>query len=367
MNIRKKLNFRIVFVVLVIGVLAPSLIAETLYVNGISGDDNSLGTKDKPLKTINKAAAMVNDSNAPGPTTIKIGPGVYNLTKAVVFENIRSYTKEKRLTIEATILPDDPNWKPALMPVVLSTQEPTRQEKLEDYIKYGTQTCGFQIEINHVTICGLKFLGDPTPNNRHYPIRRNSKTAKDLIVTQCLFVGDKAALPIQVPIIANGHNLIVDHCIFYNCKNSVVFWNAEGGVSKNNAMKYCIVYGAYVSGVWTCQTAEDFEFHNNIITNCECFWMRDRETLQKYRLNDCIVNNSKFYSGYYNEKNNGTDPTGPEIIYEEENIIKKGKITLVKGKSYWPELSVNIPKDYLHVVEGTLGSELGAGLFKKGK
>ena len=100
MSIKRALDFRTVFMGLVILVLAPSLMAETLYVDGISGDDSGPGTKDKPLKTISKAAAMVNDKKEPGPTTIKIGPGVYNLTKAVVFENERACTEKNRLQLK---------------------------------------------------------------------------------------------------------------------------------------------------------------------------------------------------------------------------------------------------------------------------
>ncbi|MHC4676528.1 MAG: DUF1565 domain-containing protein, partial [Planctomycetota bacterium] len=135
MSARNMLLPRFLSAVLIIGILAPSLIAETLYVDGLSGDDSSPGTKDKPLKTIGKAAVIINGNTETEPTTIKIGPGVYNLTKAVIFENTRSYTKERRLTIEATILPDDPNWKPALMPVVLSTEIPQQWEKTKTQVE----------------------------------------------------------------------------------------------------------------------------------------------------------------------------------------------------------------------------------------
>ena len=356
MNTRRMLNFRIVFVGLVIGVLAPSLIAETLYIDGISGDDSSPGTKDKPLKTISKAAAMVNDSNAPGPTTIKIGPGVYNLTKAVVFENTRSYTKEKRLTIEATILPDDPNWKPALMPVVLSSEIPQQWEKT----KAQVEASGLKIEISHVTIRGLKFLGSPVSHIWYYPVFREGKNLEDLVVTQCLFIMDRNALSSNVAIIANGHGLVIDHCIFYDCRNPIVFWNANGGTSKNNAMRYCIVDGAYTSGIWVCQTAEDFEFHHNIITRSKYAWMRDSSNQRKYRLHDCIITDNECYSGEC-----GADwklkATGPEIVYNEKDVIKTGKIVLEMGNG----IDLPVPRNFLHPLPGTLGSDLGAGLFKK--
>ena len=118
MNTRETLNFRIAFFGLIIGLLAPSLIAETLYIDGVSGNDSYSGTKEKPLRTISKAIEVVNASKEPGPTTIKINPGAYCLDEVVIISNSREYTVAKRFTIEATVLPDDSNWTPALMPVI---------------------------------------------------------------------------------------------------------------------------------------------------------------------------------------------------------------------------------------------------------
>ncbi|MHC4123689.1 MAG: right-handed parallel beta-helix repeat-containing protein [Planctomycetota bacterium] len=356
MDTRKTLNYSIFFVGMIIGVLAPSLIAETLYIDGISGDDSSPGTKDKPLKTISKAAAMVNDSNAPGPTTIKIGPGVYNLTKAVLFKNSRPYTKEKRLTIEATILPDGLNWKPALMPVILSTEIPQQWEKTKAQI----ETSGLKVEISHVTICGLKFLGSPVSHIWYYPVFREGKSLEDLIVTQCLFTMDRYALSSNVAIIANGHGLVVDHCVFYNCRNPIVFWKAEGGISKNNAMRYCIVDGAYTSGVWVCQTDKDFEFHHNIITRSRYAWIRSSSNRRKYHLHDCIITDNECYSGKCGS-NWKLKPTGEGIVYKEKDVIKTGKVVLKMGNG----IDLPVPRNFLHPVSGTLGSDLGAGLFKE--
>ena len=120
-------------------------------------------------------------------------------------------------------------------------------------------------------------------------------------------------------------------------------------------MRYCIVDGAYISGVWTCQTAEDFDFHHNIVTRSEYLWMRKPGDKQKYRLNDCIVTSNRYYSGY-GVANGPTGQTGPEVTYEGKNVIKEGEVTLVKDKR---------ARNYLHIAEGTFGSELGAGLFKK--
>lgn len=347
-------GYRLLFVAVVFAVLVSNVIAETIYVDSINGRDTNPGTKDRPIKTLQQAAAIVNRSKEPGPTTIKIAPGIYNITKCAVFNNTRHYTAKDRLTIEALILPDNPAWQPTLMPVVLSTEDPREPEKLGKH----TETYSMKIQLSHVTVRGLKFLGNPLSNNWHACIERVGKDLDDLLVFQCIFTGDKDALDIYCPVIGNGDGLVVEHCIFYKCNASVVFWDgleAIGG--KDCAFRYCIVTGGYISGVWTCRTAEDFEFHHNIITNCEYFWMRKPGDKQRYRVQDCVVTNNKYYSGY-GGPGGPTGRTGPEVTYDEKNILKEGKVIMVKDKT---------ARNYLHVTKGTPGSKLGAGLFGEKK
>jgi hypothetical protein len=357
MNVKNVLTFQFVFVILVIAVLAHGATAEVIYVDSASGNDINPGTKEKPLRTIARTAAIVNDGSEPGPTIIKIEPGAYCVTEMVVFENSRQYTNEKRFVIEATALPDEPNWTPALMPVVLSTVkgEGPSTEK---------HAIALKIEVNHATVQGIKFLGNPRPRTWGYSIFRAGKGLEDLIVTQCMFVGDEQALPYNCPICANGQGVVVEHCIFYKCDIPAIFWDAEGGVSKGNAMRYCIVDGADIAAVWTCQTDVDFDFHRNIVTRGQYFWMRAPNNRKKYRISDCVVTDNKYNSGY------GTaaqifGQTGPEVSFEEKNVIKEGTIQLEKAIVTADALSVVRPRGYLHVLPETLGSDLGAGLFKK--
>jgi hypothetical protein len=173
-----------------------------------------------------------------------------------------------------------------------------------------------------------------------------------------MFIGDKNTLDVYCPAIATGDRFVVDHCIFHNCHASAVFWDGLEGIGgKGCAMRYCIVDGGLISGVWTCQTAEDFKFHHNIITRTEYFWMRKSGDQQKYRLHDCIVAGNKNYSGYGNA-GGPTGQTGPEVTFEEKAVIKEGKVILEKDKKV---------RDYLHPLPDTFGSDLGAGLFKKRK
>jgi len=358
MSAKKTPTFWYTFVVLVIVILAQGVIAETIYVDSDGGDDGNPGSREKPVRTIARAAAIVNDSNEPGPTTIKLAPGAYCVTQTVLFENSREYTKDKRFVIEATVLPDEKDWTPAMMPVVLSTVkgEGPNTEK---------HAIALKIEVNHVTVRGIKFLGNPRPRTWGYSIFRAGEALTNLIVTQCMFVGDEQVLPYNCPICANGQELVVDHCVFYKCDIPAIFWNAKGGVSKGNAMRYCIVDCADIAAVWTCQTAEDFDFHHNIVTRSQYFWMRAPNNRKTYNIHDCIVTDNRYSSGY------GTSAeisgqTGTDVTFKEKNVIKEGTIKIEKALVIPEALSIVRPRGYLHIVPGTLGSELGAGLFKKG-
>jgi len=352
-NHKKRLELFIA--VSVITTLSVNVLAETIYVDARNGNDDNTGTKDNPVRTIGRAAEMVNSSTEPGPTTIKIAPGIYNLSESVEFNSVRPYTEKERLVIEAVVLPDDPQWKPALMPIILSIEDPRRQGSLDEL----TATYGLKIGISHVTIRGLKFLGNPLLRNWHNCISRIGDNLNDLLVTQCMFIGDKDVIDIYSAVLATGDGFVVDHCIFLNCHACTVFWDGPQGIAgKGCSMRYCIVDGAYISGVWTCQTAEDFEFHHNIITRSEYFWMRKRiENPRKYRLHDCVVTDNKSYSGYGIESG-PTGLTGDEVVYEERNIIKQGTIILEKDKR---------ARNYLHPIPDSLGYNLGAGLFSRQK
>lgn len=87
MFLQKTLTVWFVSVGLVLGSFVTLATAETIYVDPMSGNDANPGTKDKPLRTFEKTAIMVNDSNNPGPTLIKVNPGVYDITETILFKN----------------------------------------------------------------------------------------------------------------------------------------------------------------------------------------------------------------------------------------------------------------------------------------
>jgi hypothetical protein len=332
--------------------LAATATAEVLYVDGRLGQDSQTGTQPQPLKTLARAAKWINESHEPGPTTVKVAPGLYYLDRSVLIENQRSYTEQDRLTIEATVVPDDPNWSPSLMPVLLSVEDPRKPGKLTGQ----TETYSFVVRNSHVTIHGLRFLGNPLPNNWHCCVSRVGKELDDLLVTQCLFIGNPGGLDIYCAALATGDRFLVDHNVFEQCHACVVFWDGPDGIpGKQCAMRYCLVDGASISSVWTCRTKNDLAFHHNVVTGSEYFWMRKAGDPIQYRLSDCIVTDTRYYSGYGVESG-ATGPTGPEVTYEERNVVRQGQVILERDRR---------SGSYLHVVPGTLGSDLGAGLFRQ--
>jgi hypothetical protein len=348
-NRMKKLNPITVAGLLTISSLIAS--AEELYINAKTGNDKNPGSQSQPLRTLGEVANRINANTAKETTSIVLSEGVYALTDTVVFNNNKFSTKN-RLTIRAEVLPDDANWTPQRMPIITPSiaATPTPGD--------GEEARGLEIEASHVTIEGLRFTGSPVyyyidakQSRRYYPIWRDGKNLDDLVVTQCLFAGNVDVLPVRVAVIANGHGLVLDHCVFYNCQNPVVFWEAQDGTSLRNAMRNCLVYEANYSGVWTTtQTGDDFEFHHNVIASSRTAWIRDRDSTHHYQIHDCILANNTKTTG------NGGDIAINGDFLKMENVQLSGVVEIEKDQS---------KNNYLQLKEGSFGSNLRAGLFKK--
>ncbi|OHB67822.1 MAG: hypothetical protein A2Y76_12195, partial [Planctomycetes bacterium RBG_13_60_9] len=77
----------------------------------------------------------------------------------------------------------------------------------------------------------------------------------------------------------------------------------------------------------------------------------------------CVITDNRYDSGYGTaERISG--PSGPEAPFRQENVVRNGTISLVKPVMT-PEAPSVRPRDYLHVAPGTLGHNLGAGLFTR--
>lgn len=332
--------------------------AENLYVNPRTGNDANSGAKSHPLKTLTEAAKRVNVNKEKDATTIFLSEGVHLLTQTVVFTNDK-YTLKNRLVIRAEVMPDDAGWTPQKMPVVV-TAVPLMPGV------GGEDAKGIQPEVSHVTIEGLRFTGSPDYSymdgsnlRRSYPIWRDGKKLDDLLVTQCLFAGDIDVLPLHVGVIANGYGLVIDHCVFYNCKNPVVFWQTDGGTGSPNAMRYSLVYGGYFSGVWTTQSTngDDFDFHHNIIANTSTIWIREKGSTRRYKATDCVFTGYTSLAGYGSGPLSGNDATSTDFL-EMKNVQTTGTVKIEKDQS---------KRNYLQLAEGSTGLNIQAGLFKKSR
>ncbi len=344
---------------MVLLVVTSSLNAQATqyFVNPVKGNDTAVGTQNEPLKTINEAARRVNSDTQPKATEIILTEGIYLLSSTVVIRNDK-FSPNNRLQLKAEINPDDLNWSPQKMPVVI-TLVPLAPGT------GGDEARGIDIEISHVTIEGIKFTGSPDYSyknekelRRSYPIWRDGKSMDDLVVTQCLFAGNADVLPLHVGVIANGFGLLIDHCVFFNCKNPVVYWKTNGTPGHGNAMRNCLVYACYFSGIWTTKDTDgnSFDFQNNIIVNCKTAWIRETGSKQEYKISNSIFSGNIQMAGFGSGPVSGTNESDLRFL-KMENV----KIDPLEGIKIEKDQS---KRNYLQLVRGSLGSELNTGLFK---
>src|SRR5262249_32398677 len=240
-----------------------STVGDMIYVSALTGADSSPGTKDMPLKTLGEAARRVNSARGTGPTTVILAEGLYPLDQTVLIKSDRQYTKTARLTIRAESLPDDADWAPARMPVLLPIM-PLSKTWMGRPDPFGGVAYGIQVETSHVSIQGFKVLGMPHYEfpakgqiHRVYPIAREGDTLEDLEIKQCFFAGDPVALPNHCGLLARGHGIVLDHCLFHRCKVTVVYWGAQGGTAHGDGMRNCLAIDNYGCGLWTTQPGDD--------------------------------------------------------------------------------------------------------------
>ena len=253
-----------------------------IFIDANSGNDQSNGTKETPLKSLSEASKRVNNLEGKGSITIFLSKGVYGMAETANFNLLKwQFSKEDRLIIRAEKLPDDTSWNPGDMPVMVSTMPFDIVEKNDKKELTGAFNYGILIETSHVTIQGLRILGEPVHESptkdiliRNYPIMWDGKDLEDFRVTQCLFLGNKITLPNHLGILASGSALEVDHCVFYGIKDAVVMWNTPAVKCEMHHNLFVNTYGAIV---WTWSTAEDFKFYNNVISNANVIWVLDKE------------------------------------------------------------------------------------------
>ena len=331
-----------------------------IYINANTGNDNAAGTTTAPLKTLPEAAKRINKMTGEGSIIVTIAGGTYGLTETATFNPVNwKFSKDKRLIIRAESLPNKTSWDPSNMTIIVSTM-PFKMEMNDKKVITGGSNYGIEINTSHVTIQGLRIMGEPVHENpkksvliRNYPLVWEGKDLTDLRVTQCLFLGNKFALPNHLGILANGSELNVDHCVFFGVKDAVMMWQSK---AEKSSMHHNLILNIYGAAVWTWSTAEDFKFYNNVISSANVVWVLDKE-----EKNSFTIENSLLY-GYNQLVNKGggpqdfgtpADPTKLKIG-KNVRLNKEGMLEIEEDQTN---------RFYLQIKPGTMGADLGAGLF----
>jgi hypothetical protein len=168
-------------------------------------------------------------------------------------------------------------------------------------------------------------------------------------------LGDIHAAPNHLPVLASGQGVVVDHCVFYGVKDAVVFWFSDRP-AENCEMHHNLIVNIYGAAVWTWSLAEDFKYHNNVVTDAQAFWILNKDEKNSFNLENSLVVGYKQLVNKGGGPANLGDASDPTKLKLGENVTiqKEGSLEIVKDPT---------SKYYLHLAPGTLGSELGAGLF----
>lgn len=333
---------------------------EIIFVNANSGRDDAAGSQIAPLKSLSEAARRANRLIGKGCIQILLSEGTYGLSETTTFNPTQwEFSNINRLEIRAEVLPDSSAWEPNKMPIIISTM-PFKLERDDKKIITGGSNYGILIETSHVTIQGLRILGEPVHEKpkagvlvRNYPIVWEGKNLSDLRVTQCLFLGDQFALPNHLGILANGKQLEVDHCVFYGVKDAVVMWNAP---SEQSSIHHNLILNSYGAAVWTWSTTPDFKFYNNVLSSINVLWVLEKAAKDTFKIqNSMLVGYNQLVNQGGGPQDFGTPADPKKLIYQSDFVIQKtGGLVIEKDQT---------SKYYLQLKPGTLGTSYGAGLF----
>ncbi|WP_461137086.1 right-handed parallel beta-helix repeat-containing protein, partial [Spirosoma lituiforme] len=339
------------WITLLLVCLGHALWAQVIYVDALKGDDQATGSVSQPVASLHKAVQLSYRLSGEGDITIKLAPGLYVLSQLIKIQPSQR-ADTTRFTLEALVMPDDPAWKPASMPVIQSISA----NNLKTYFEH---CAGLEILRNRVSIRGVKFVGNANPSvEYYYPIERDSANLKDLTVSQCLFIGERNWAPIQGAVYMEGANTVqVDHCIFYHCKNALLLFYSAKGFS----LTHSIIDGAYESAIWYGYKKEadaPFVFRNNIITGSDYFFLSSKsENHPLFTFSNSVITGNVHYMGVY-DSGQGPTPYQRPGTHQERGIRKTGKVVLNQVTP------MGIPSNYLHPTAQSAGYDLGAGLFR---
>jgi hypothetical protein len=345
-------------VVLLLLIGCTQALPQEFYVDAVKGNDAAAGDKLHPFHSLAKATNVINALQGNGGVRLKLLPGLYHLQDKMELKPKRAFTAKQPLVVEAAIMPDDREWTAASMPVIFCDADTTAAFEF-------TNCTAILVSCSHVVIQGIKFTGNPNPQTTlYYPIGRADNSLVGLKVAQCMFIGEKYVSPIQVGVLSDGQQTVIDHCIFYNCRNAVVYWRANG-IKMNDSMTHCIIYGAYQAGVWTARPDSNFFFSNNIVAHCRFAWIKNHYNQSAYHFQNSLFSANDFYCGQWVKNDSLEERTPLENKLTEINITTSDAISLSDNQTVAMELT--LPDDYLNIRSGTAGYDLNAGIFRRRK
>ncbi len=356
-----------ILVLLTIVLIIGNLQAQTsnkeilIHINSIKGNDINDGSYNSPLKTLPAAAKKINKLSGSGAIKIILSEGLYNLNETADFNPLNwNFSENSRLIITAELLPNDSLWEPGKMPIIISTMPFNMDRNNKNEVTDGSNY-GILIQTSHVTIQGLRILGEPVHELpkygvliRNYPIVWEGNDVSDLVITQCLFLGIKFALPNHLGVLASGTGLDVNHCIFYGIKDGVVMWNKK---SNNSQMHHNLFLNMYGAAIWTWSTTSDFKFYNNVASNVNVLWVLDKDEKESFKVtNSLLVGYNSFVNKGGGPLDFGTPSLNNKLKSDDDfKKFQTGQLDIIEDQT---------SKYFLHIKNGTLGAEYGAGLFK---
>lgn len=324
--------------------LAFGLHAQTIYVDAVSGRDSGAGALDAPFKSLEHAVNHANAFTGTGEIIIKLQPGIYLLEDKIDVNPVRIMSDTTRFIIQAAVLPSDSSWIPSKMPVIQSFSVNNSDTQFP-------HSTGLLIASNHVSVQGIKFLGNTNPEvNYYYPITKENPQLEDLIVSECYFIGDKEGAKIQGGVWAHGPKNKISHCIFYRCRNGVLFFNNVEGFF----IEHTIIYGSYESAFWIGGGNPSFTFTNNVIVHNANFLVGPENFKYSSPFSNSVINNDGFTKFWNSE--GLVDLPDPDIRLE--NVIQTGETNLQLNSG------VELDKFHLHLTKESEGVELKAGIFQ---
>jgi hypothetical protein len=341
----------IILIVIFLFGLQTALHAQTLYVNSATGSDDAAGTPGHPLKSLDKAVLAAKEFSGTTHITIKIEPGIYVLTDKLKIESRPGQADTAMFSLEAAVMPDDTVWKQSSMPVIESVSGDNNNNE------FGHCT-GFDIVRNNVSFKGLKFLGNANPGIwYYYPIERDSVKLKNVVVSQCYFIGEKDSAPIQGALYMDGGDGVhVDHCVFYGCKNAVLLFYS----ARNFSLTHSVIYGCYEAGVWygvETEPAATFDFDSNIFSHCKYFWASAGDGDHPlYRFKHSLISGNTNYVGIHHDGR--LSPLRGKDTHTESSIRRAGEVILVHTIA-----EGTTPRNDLQLGPHSAGLDIDAGIF----